>query len=164
MLPKSRRRAAALAVLALSVAAAGCSTSSATSTTTTTQALTPTTVHYVPHFVTVAGHKVLLPTENGHVPINSYSSFGQNVIITSKGFEPFKLYAASKTPIVFTNLTASAQTVHFYDFPSLKNSPSIAPGRSWSFSYNAAINLGYGNPSGTEVGHLYIGGCPPNCS
>ena len=103
MLPKSRRRAAALAVLALSVAAAGCSTSSATSTTTTTQALTPTTVHYVPHFVTVAGHKVLLPTENGHVPINSYSSFGQNVIITSKGFKA--LGQREVDPALYTELT-----------------------------------------------------------
>jgi hypothetical protein len=160
-----RRRGWALGVLSVALALAGCSTTTAASTTTTpsTVEITTTTVHSVPQYVTVGGHKVLVPTENHHEPINSYSSFGQNVIITSKGFEPYKLYAASSTPIVFTNLTSKVQDVHFYHFPNLANSGPIPSGGSFSMKYDAAIDIVYGNRTGTLLGHLYIGGCPPTC-
>jgi hypothetical protein len=104
-----------------------------------------------------------MPTEEHHEPITAYSGFGQNIILATGGFAPDKLYAASTAPIVFTNLTNTTQEVVFYDFPNVANSGPIPPGRSWSLHYAAAIALLYGNRSGSETGHLYIGGCPPTC-
>jgi hypothetical protein len=104
-----------------------------------------------------------MPTEEDHEPITAYSAFGQNVIITAKGFEPSKLYAASTAPIVFTNLTDTAQEIVFYHFPNVAHSGSIPPGGAYSLHYSAAIALVYGNRSGSDTGHLYIGLCPPNC-
>jgi hypothetical protein len=166
MIHTNRRWTAALTVLALAFAVAGCSTNTAASpnSSSTTREITTTTVHYVPTYVTVGGRKLVIPTENGHEPINSYSSFGQNVVITAKGFEPYKLYAASSTSIVFTNLTSTIQEVKFSHFPNVKTSGPILPGRSFSMKYDAAIALVYSNRTGSSLGHLYIGGCPPNCS
>jgi hypothetical protein len=125
--------------------------------------ITTTTIHYVPRYVTVGGHSVLLPTEEHHEPITGYSGFGQNIIVTAEGFSPSKLYAVSTAPIVFTNLTDTAQEVVFYHFPNVANSGQIASGGSYSLHYTAAIALVYGNRSGSETGHLYIGACPPSC-
>lgn len=155
--------------LGLALVLAGCSTStsaSTTSTTTTTSTplITTTTIHYVPRYVSVGGRTVLLPTEEHHEPITAYSAFGQDVIITNTGFEPSKLYALSKIPIVFTNLTDSTQEVVFYHSPTVATSGPIRPGGSYGFLYNATIALVYGNRTGSRLGHLYIGGCPPSCS
>ncbi|MGC9961453.1 MAG: hypothetical protein ABSE47_06070 [Acidimicrobiales bacterium] len=156
----------ALAALALCIALGACSAgtgSSSATTSSTTLGITTTTVNYVPQYVTVAGRKVLVPTEDHHEPISGYSSFGQNVIITAHGYEPHKLYAANITPIVFTNLTAATQVVYFHHFPNVSKSRPIRPGSSWSFSYPAAIVVAYGNRTGSWLGLLYIGGCPPQC-
>jgi ABC-type Fe3+-hydroxamate transport system substrate-binding protein len=165
--PAARLVAAVVAAgLVLMLAACSQTTSASTtstSSTSSTMLITTTTVHYVPRYVSVGGRDVLLPTEEHHEPITSYSDFGQNVIITKAGFEPWKLYALNKTPIVFTNLTDSAQEVVFYHFPNIAHSGTIPPGGSYSFSYNASIALVYGNRAGTNTGHLYIGGCPPTC-
>lgn len=161
----ARRRRVALAVAVLSFLLAGCSAGAAGTTTqpSTTLAITTTTIHYVPQYVSVGGHQVLVPTENNHVPIGSSTGIGQNVIITTSGSEPAKLYAASGVPIVFTNLTDATQVVHFRDFPTVAKSKPIAPGRSWSFQYGAVVNVTYGIGSGSSSGLLYIGSCPPNC-
>jgi hypothetical protein len=159
------RRAVALGALALALA--GCSAGSATQTTSssTTLGTTTTTAHYVPQYVIVGGHiRVLIPTEQDHAPINTATGVGQNVVITTRGFAPYTLYAMSKTPIVFTNLTDVTQIVRFHDFPNVAQSPPIRPGRSWSFSYNAVIVVVYSNRSDSELGQLHIGTCPPNCA
>jgi hypothetical protein len=168
MIDTNRRTGFALGMmaLALGLVLTGCSAPTAaptSSTTPSTVLITTTTVHYVPRYVTVGGHAVLMPTEKGHEPITAYSAFGQNIIITTKGFEPSKLYAAATAPIVFTNLTDTTQEVVFHDFPNVANSGPIPPGKSYSLHYSDAINLGYGNRSESENGLLYIGGCPPNC-
>lgn len=168
MTHSNRRRSFAPLAIALGVALllAGCSTATAASNATSTSStvlITTTTVHYVPTYVSVGGHRVLLPTEKDHEPISAYSAFGQNVIITATGFEPSKLYAADTAATVFTNLTDTTQEVVFYHFPNVANSGPIPPGGSYSLHYSAAIALVYGNRSGHDVGHLYIGGCPPNC-
>jgi len=166
----NRRTAGALGTLALGLGLvlAGCSTTTGASTSSTTTPsstalITTTTIHYVPQYVSVGGRSVLLPTEEHHNPITSYSGFGQNIILTAKGFSPSKLYAANTAPIVFTNLMDTAQEVVFYHFPNVANSGLIPPGGSYSLHYSAAIALVYGNRSGSETGHLYIGGCPPSC-
>jgi hypothetical protein len=181
MTPNHRPVAARLTVTAITLGLvavlAGCSDSTAASPTRATRAtgatraatpttalVTTTTLDVVPRYVSVGGHDVLMPTEEHHDAITAYSAFGQNVIITSTGFEPWKLYALSKTPIVFTNLTDVTQEVVFYHFPDVAHSGSIPPGGSYSFSYSAAMALVYGNHGGTDTGHLYIGGCPPSCS
>jgi hypothetical protein len=161
-----RSRIAAALTIVSAIVLAGCSSGTAastTSSTSTTLPITTTTVHYVPHYLVIAGHRVLMPTEAGHEPITAANGIGQNVVITKDGFEPHALYAKNKTPIVYTNLTAVRQVVRFYDFPDLAQSPPISPGMSWSFRYDAAIDLGYGNASGSAHGLLYIGTCPPNC-
>jgi hypothetical protein len=165
MIPAKKCRAGALAIISLGLALAGCSASTAasTSSTTTTPLITTTTIHYVPTYVSVGGHKVLLPTEAHHEPITGYSAEGQNIIITTHGFEPSKLYASRTAPVVFTNLTDGTQEVVFYSFPTVANSGGIAPGGSYTLHYSASITLAYGNRSGSDVGHLYIGLCPPFC-
>jgi hypothetical protein len=152
-------------LILVTVALAACSSSAGGAPTTTAPVkITTTTVHYVPRYVIVAGHRVKLPVEEHNDPISSYSSFGQNVIITKGGFAPHKLYAQSKTSIVFTNLTDKVQEVIFHDFPNVSSSGPIRPAGSFSFQYQAAINVGYSNRSGSWGGLLYIGGCPPNCT
>jgi len=104
-----------------------------------------------------------MPTEEHHEPIQAYSNFGQNIIITNKGFEPAKLYAARTSPVVFWNLTDQTQEVVFQDVPGHSNSGPIAPGGHYSFNYQFAVALIYGNKTGSETAHLYIGTCPPSC-
>lgn len=164
------RPAPLLAVIALALVGllAGCSTRTSASTTSsstssTTLAITTTTIHYVPRYVSVGGRIVLMPTEDHHEPIQAYSNFGQNVIITSQGFEPSKLYAVRTSPVVFTNLTDQTQEVVFYHVPGTPNSGPIAPGGHYTFNYRFALALVYGNKSGSEHGHVYIGLCPPSC-
>jgi hypothetical protein len=151
--------------LALVGLLAGCSTRTSASTTSssTTLAITTTTIHYVPRYVSVGGRIVLMPTEDHHEPIQAYSNFGQNVIITNQGFEPSKLYAVRTSPVVFTNLTDQTQEVVFYHVPGTPNSGPIAPGGHYTFNYRFALALVYGNKSGSEHGHVYIGLCPPSC-
>lgn len=160
-------RAGAVALLALALMLAGCSASTAapgsTTTTSATPLITTTTVHYTPTYVTVGGRAVLVPTEANHEPITSESGEGQNIIITIKGFEPLKLFARDSAPVVFTNLTDVTQEVVFYNFPNVANSGAIAPGGAYTLHYSALISLAYGNRSGSDVGHLYIGTCPPYC-
>ncbi len=164
MIRSTAARSAAAGSLALVVLLAGCSSSAPSDpTTSTSPRITTTTVHYVPRYVRVGGHEVLVPTEQGHEPVNPQTGFGQNIEITAAGFRPLKLYAAASTPIVFTNMTDRTQVVVFYDFPGLKQSRPIASGTTWSFQYSGAINLGYGNRSGSQTGRLDIGGCPPSC-
>jgi hypothetical protein len=156
----------ATAALAAGLLLGGCSASTSASpdsTTSSTVLITTTTVHYVPRYVSVGGHTVQMPTEEHHEPVTAYSGFGQNIILTTKGFEPYKLYALSTAPIVFTNLTDATQEVVFYHFPNVAHSGPIPPGGSYTLRYPAAISLVYGNRSGSELGRLYIGGCPPNC-
>jgi hypothetical protein len=164
---RSTRLAVVSAVLALAGLLAGCATNNAASTTSTststTLEITATTVHYVPQYVSIAGHTILMPTEEHHEPIQAYSNFGQNVIITNVGFEPSKLYAAGTSPVVFWNLTDTTQEVVFYHVPGTANSGPIAPGGHYSFHYKYASALVYGNKSGSDVAHLYIGMCPPAC-
>jgi len=160
------RRSVALALTGIALLLTACSASSASgsaSTTTSSPKITTTTLHYVPQYVIVAGHRVLMPTEKDHAPISTTTGVGQNIVITGKGFAPYTLYAANVTPIVFTNLTSVTQVVRFHHFPNISKSPPIPPGRSWSFSYGALISLVYSNVSGSHLGQLYIGTCPPNC-
>jgi hypothetical protein len=153
------------AVLALGGLLAACSTNTAASTTSTSTTLeiTTTTVHYVPQYVSIAGHTILMPTEEHHEPIEAYSNFGQNVIITNQGFEPANLYASGTAPVVFWNLTDQTQEVVFYHVPGTASSGPIAPGGHYDFHYRFASALVYGNKSGSDVAHLYIGMCPPSC-
>jgi hypothetical protein len=118
--------------------------------------ITTTTIHYVPAYVTVGHHKVLMPVEAHNEPIQPYSGIGQNIIITKAGFEPDKLYALPQYPIVFTNLTNHTQVVKIYNFPNEPKPESIPPGGKFSFRYDAQISLIYGNGAGNWHGHLYI--------
>lgn len=160
-----KARLASFGALVLALALASCSSTSDPlgSTSTTEATVTTTTTPYVPRYVHVDGHRVLLPTEQGHSPIGPDSGIGQNVIITASGFEPATLYSFSDEPIVFTNLTDVTQIVYFHDFPNLKRTKPIAPGAAWSFTYAASINVGYGNRSDSKFGQLRIGDCPPEC-
>jgi hypothetical protein len=152
--------AAAAAGAVLLAFCAGCSSTAAPSGPSTTNSTTPdvttTTVHYVPTYVTVGKHRVLMPVEAHNEPISPDSSQGQNIIITSAGFEPNKLYAVHNYPIVFTNLTDETQVVKIYDFPDVPKPEAIPAGGTFSFRYDAQISLLYGNESGTWRGHLYI--------
>jgi hypothetical protein len=152
--PSAPRAAAAAVLLAF---CAGCASTAATEpTTTSTTPATTTTVHYVPTYVTVDHHKVLLPVEAHNVPISPYNAEGQNIIITNTGFEPHRLFAVHAYPIVFTNLTDNTQVIKFYNFPNLPKPEVIPPGGNFSFRYGSQIALGYGNAAGSWRGLVYI--------
>lgn len=155
---RSSALAAAACAVLLALCAGCASTAQPTPSTTTSTApdITTTTVHYVPTYVTVGKHKVLIPVEAHNEPISVSSSVGQNIIITKTGFEPEKLYAVHNLPIVFTNLTDETQVVKIYDFPKVPKPEAIPPGGTFSFRYGGQISLLYGNGSGTLRGHLYV--------
>lgn len=170
----SRRRsvvtppAVALFSILLAVACTACSTSQAqetstsSSTATTVAPATTTTTPYVPTYVMVGRTRVQVPVEYHHVTIaaNPIMGIGQNIIITSQGFEPVSLYGSSNYPIVFTNLTTKTQEVVFYHFPSYPKPIVVPPAGKVSITHNGLIALVYGNATGTVHGHIYLDTLP----
>lgn len=146
----------------LGVLATACATSAAAPSTTTTTIvdITTTTVHYVPTYVTVGTKKVLMPVEAHNEPISPYSNEGQNIVVVPSGFEPSKLYAVHKHPIVFTNLTTRPAIVVFYNFPNYPKPITIPSGGHVAIHYNAQISLAYTDGSHKQIGRLYIDTLP----
>lgn len=154
----SRRRlaglGAGLALVLLAVGATACSGSNSSSSSTTgTHETTTTVVQYV-H---LNGHKVRVPLEpDGELPVTGVGT-GDQVVITGAGFGPTHLFAKVKVPIVFTNLTSKPQTITFQHFSV--QSPSIAPGKTWSWTPTTGVSIVYNNQSG-QTGILDIGELP----
>ena len=84
--------------------------------------------------VVINGQSVAVPTEEGSKPIGQAVATGQQIILGAHGALPAQLFAASSTPVVWTNLTSEPITLtvnHVGLGPQ-----SIAPGRSYSWTPN----------------------------
>jgi hypothetical protein len=87
-----------------------------------------------------------LPNERGR-PIPPQFGAGQNILITSKGFEPQTLEANVSAPVVWTNLSGRPQRIIFVNFPV--DSGTIPPGGTFTWSTNDAVALTYvSSPAG----------------
>jgi hypothetical protein len=162
---KARRALpASVAASLLALGGAACSTPSSAAgtrqTTSTFLQISTTTIPYVPHYMTVAGHKVLIPVESHNEPVSSYSNAGQSIIFTANGFAPAKLYASHTKPIVFTNLTSKAIVVKFYDWPNYPKPFVVPAGGTYAVHYDAQISLAYALVTGKDLGRLYIDTLP----
>jgi hypothetical protein len=137
---------------------AGCSTTSAGgstgSTTTSTQQLVfhsklpgAKTLPNGQQYVVVSGSRVILPTEDGGAPIDPVRSTGQNVLLTSSGPWPQQLFASSKSPVVFTNVTGVPVTVTFVSSPV---KPFVVPpaGGTGSWKPTGLVSVAYKDSHG----------------
>jgi hypothetical protein len=86
-----------------------------------------------------------VPTERGN-PIPAGFSTGQDIIITSHGFEPRTLEANVSSPVVWTNLSGGAVRIQFIDFPV--DSGTIPAGGTFTWSTANALALSYQSTTG----------------
>jgi hypothetical protein len=116
-----------------------------TTTSTTAPPITTSTV-------VVGGKRIAVPTDSGK-PITPLQDAGTNVVVTTGGFLPRTLYAPTKTPVVFTNLTPNAVTITFPHTPN--RAAVIAPGASFTFMPDE-LALVYRSSTG-DFGFLTVG-------
>jgi hypothetical protein len=131
---------------------------SASSTPTTTPATTTTTkipltgpsVTKIDASKTVAvgGKTVTVPTDGGK-PIVQGVDDGQQIVISSTGFLPERLYSDPGSAIVWTNLTNQPQQILFDAFSV--TSPVIPPGGSWSWKTQDSESIAYRSASGLSA-------------
>jgi hypothetical protein len=138
----------ALVAMALALTACGGGTTSSASTTSTTAPV---------RYVHVNGKRVRVPVEpDGSLPSPGPES-GDQVVITSSGFQPDHLFARVKVPITFTNLSSKPQQIDFEHFSI--TSPVIAPARKWSWTPKTGVSIQIVNREG-QTGILDIGELP----
>jgi hypothetical protein len=147
-----------VAVLCAGVLIAGCSggtgpapTSSTTSSTTTStpaQAITTPTV-------IINGQSVTVPTNVPGKPITPNLETGGQVIISSTGMLPYKIFVRVGQTVTFTNLTDKPVSVKS-KFQNYFSSGPIAPGGTFSYSSPTGISILYKTSTGFE-GRLIIG-------
>jgi hypothetical protein len=156
------RRRKALFVLVfplLGLLAAACSSSPSGSaappkphpkatTTTTAQAISSATV-------TISGHAIKVPTEDGTDPIKAFGDTGQQVILTTSGVLPRSLYAAQNQPVTWTNLTPKPVTVTLNHVPGVA-AQVVQPGGSYSWNPVNTLSFSY-TSSGGGTGLVYSG-------
>lgn len=144
----ARRSLVALAgPVALAAALAGCSTgasAAASTSTTTTAAPTTTTTTFPPQYVTINGKRIKVPTEGGdQAPITTLRTEGNQIIIAHNAALPLDLDARLTGPVVWTNLTTKPVRVIMLHYPAYKQSPVIAPGKSFSLRFPMPTSVGY---------------------
>lgn len=133
----------------------GHSSNAATTSTTTPKATTtkpttdlPTNIGYGTGSVGPADPSTTVPSEDGRAIAPDFGA-GQDIIITSKGFEPETLEANVSAPVVWTNLSGLPQRIIFVDFSV--DSGTIPPGGTFTWSTKYAVTSGY--VSGTTGWH-----------
>jgi len=120
-----------------------------TSTTTTTaQVISSATV-------TIGGHTIKVPTEDGTDPIKAFGDTGQQVILTSSGVLPRSLYAGQNQPVTWTNLTSSPVTLTLNHVPGVAPQV-IQPGGSYSWNPVTTLSFTY-TSSRRGTGFVYSG-------
>lgn len=100
--------------------------------------------HVVPP---IAGSSTTTPREVPARPINPVVDAGQQIVITSHGFDPARLYADDSTPVVWTNLSGVPQRVDFVAFPV--HSAVIPAGGQFVWTPDGAgLSIAYRSASG----------------
>ncbi len=138
---------AAVGVMA-ALGAAACG-SSATATPSTSRSTTTTSIPPAAlkgPTVTIDGKAYPVPTEFGTTPIDPTSDTGQQIIITSKGFLPYHLFADLNTPIVWTNLSSKPVRISF-EYSAVR-SPEIPPGGTFTYSSKDVYSFVYRSSTG----------------
>jgi hypothetical protein len=137
--------------LLVSLAACGSTPSrsgaSATTSTTTPKASTtkpttdaPTNISFGTGSVGPADPTTTVPNERGRTIAPDFEA-GQNVIITSTGFEPSTLEANVAAPVVWTNLSGRPQRIIFINFAV--DSGTVPPGGTFTWSTTNAVDISY---------------------
>jgi hypothetical protein len=146
----------ALPLLGLLAAACSSSPSSGSAAPSTPKSTTTTTAQVIASSsVTINGHTVNVPTEDGTDPIKAFGDTGQQVILTSSGVLPRSLYAGQNQPVTWTNLTSKPVTLTLNHVPGV--SPQvIQPGASYSWNPVNTLSFSYTSSAG-GTGLIYSG-------
>jgi hypothetical protein len=156
-----RLRAGALTLLALgglSLVASACSNSpspAAAPTTTTSSAPTP---EVTTPTVTIDGHTFQVPTSDGN-PVNSAVDSSGQIILTDKGFLPYREIVDLNQPITWTNLSSRPVTISFLHMPGSKRR-TLPVGGTFTYSSPTLQNFEYVSSSGHH-GIVSIGAFAP---
>lgn len=155
---RRRRTVGALVAVALAaVVGTGCSGAggsqgqTATTTTVLTPAIeTPTT--------TIHGHTYTVPTEPGVPVINPAVATGNQIVLTDKGFVPYRLFANLNEKVTWTNLSSHPVTITFLHVPGARPK-RLAVGGTFTYSSATLANFVYVSSSGYR-GLVAIGDFP----
>jgi hypothetical protein len=129
-----------------SVGLTACGGSPSQSASTTTTRETTTTAQVIASStVTLNGKTYPVPTESPGDPIKPFSDTGQQMVLTSSGFLPSQLYAATAQPVVVTNLTPKTVTITMTGTGAPPH--TLAPGASFSYT-PTVLAYGYGSSTG----------------
>jgi hypothetical protein len=150
---RNHSRPLALAGLALAVlvSLSGCSSSPSgpakaagtTRSTTTTSLLAPAILSKQ---VTIDGHTYAVPSEDGVHAIDPSVATGGQIILTNKGFLPYRLFVQLKQVITWTNLSSHPVRITFLHLPD--KSKLIPVGGTYTFSSPTLLNFEYTSSSG----------------
>ena len=153
-----------LALCGLCLVASACSNSPspAASPTTTTLSVTPTSAAPAPELttptVTIDGHTYQVPTSDGH-PVNSAVDNSGQIILTDKGFLPYRQLANLNQTITWTNLSSKPVTISFLHMPG-SASHTLPVGGTFTYSSPTLQNFEYVSSSG-HYGIVSIGAFAP---
>jgi hypothetical protein len=141
------RRPCVLAALPLTLALAGCSSSptkgATEPTSTTTSVLTPALTSKA---ITIDGHSYAVPSEDGVHAIDPSVATGGQIVLTDKGFLPYRLFVQLKQVVTFTNLSSHPVRITFLHLPV--KSGVIPVGGTFTYSSPTLLNFEYVSSSG----------------
>lgn len=148
-----RRAPARIRTLVPAVAAAalmclaGCSSAgpstAARHSVTTTSVLTPAVVS---RNLVIDGRSYPVPSEDGVHAIDPSVATGGQIVLTNKGFLPYRLFAQLNQKITWTNLSSHPVRITFLHLP--QKSGLIPVGGTYTFSSPHLINFIYTSSSG----------------
>jgi hypothetical protein len=108
--------------------------------------------------VTIAGHTYPTPTEVAGEAIDPLVATGDQIVLTDKGFVPYRLFAQLNETITWTNLSSHPVRVTFLHLPV--RSGVIPVGGTFTYASKTLINFLYVSSSGYH-GAVAIGAFTP---
>jgi hypothetical protein len=127
----------------------------ASSSSTTTSVLTPAILTPT---VSIHGHTYQVPTEDGVHAIDPSVATGGQIVLTDKGFLPYRIFVQLKQVITWTNLSSHPVRIMFVHLPV--KSGLIPVGGTFTYSSPTLINFEYVSSSGYH-GIVAIGAFTP---
>jgi hypothetical protein len=154
-----RRGALAFVFAAVGPILAGCSSSPSTSaappaSSTTTSVLTPAILTPT---VTIGGHTYQVPTEVPNQSIDPSVASGGQIVLTNRGFLPWRLFAQTSQKITWTNLSSHPVRITILHLGI--ESSTIPVGGTFTYSSPTLVNFQYVSSSGYH-GIVAIGAFP----
>ena len=109
--------------------------------------------------MTIDGHSYQVPTQASGHPIDSAVDTSGEIVLTDKGFLPYREIANLNQKITWTNLSSHPVTITFLHMPGTK--PQRLPvGGTFTFSSPTLINFEYISSTG-HSGIVAIGAYAP---